>query len=473
MKLFNKLISLNSLQLTLIFFLPFILVAYFNKGFIASDEYWTGITRYIPAQNADLYHLVLEDDVKSPLQILPMHTIAQLGLSLGLEHPFDQYSFVITILGILTAFLLMLSFNNFHFEDPLKKLSIILFGIYCGSAIIFTRPMFEVISAPFVTAAALYAFHYDKKLGYKNLILGILAGTLAFLARPQTGIICLIFPILNIYHKQWKHFLITTSLGIFLLLITGLPDLFIRGSWHHSLIYLIQYNIEFGSDYGSEPWYYYFPLLFTITFGPWFLLNYGSYFKTYLREYRSSLLMIAIFIGQHILFANKFERFVFPLIPLLILIFTPLVHYLISNAEKYKWRLRSLMAVNLIVWIPASFSVPQGNLIELVRYLEVHPEIKEYININESITWLPDVFSQRGKVSSTNYEINKFIFEPNKCPYWIISKESYLNELMTKSENQLIIQKTFNSGVLEQLAYKVNPDHNVRRSPLVLLGCRN
>ena len=44
-----------------------------NDGFMAHDEYWVGITRYIPAQSSTLNTLVAADDVKSPLQLLPMH----------------------------------------------------------------------------------------------------------------------------------------------------------------------------------------------------------------------------------------------------------------------------------------------------------------------------------------------------------------------------------------------------------------
>ena len=72
----------------------YVLVVILNTGFIATDEYWDGITRYLPAQKATVSTLIKLDDVKSPLQILPMHMAAQLAYKMGIEAPFAQYHFV-------------------------------------------------------------------------------------------------------------------------------------------------------------------------------------------------------------------------------------------------------------------------------------------------------------------------------------------------------------------------------------------
>ena len=51
--------------------LVYIGLLFFNDGFIALDEYWVGMTRYLPAQTAQLSNLIEVGDVKSPYQVLP------------------------------------------------------------------------------------------------------------------------------------------------------------------------------------------------------------------------------------------------------------------------------------------------------------------------------------------------------------------------------------------------------------------
>ena len=84
-----------------------------NDGFMALDEYWVGITRYIPAQSSSLMTLVAADDVKSPLQLLPMHAVAQAALSLGVTDPYWQYRCVLFVLGALSTLLCFFSFFKF------------------------------------------------------------------------------------------------------------------------------------------------------------------------------------------------------------------------------------------------------------------------------------------------------------------------------------------------------------------------
>ncbi|MEK6628336.1 MAG: hypothetical protein AABY53_06900, partial [Bdellovibrionota bacterium] len=143
----------------------YFLVLLVNDGFMALDEYWVGITRYIPAQSSAITTLVAADDVKSPLQLLPMHAVAQAALGLGIVSPYWQYRSVIFVLGVLSIVLLIFGFlkyakiNNLKSEETNFLLFILTF--YFAAPFALTRPMFESIAAPWLTLAAVMALRYD------------------------------------------------------------------------------------------------------------------------------------------------------------------------------------------------------------------------------------------------------------------------------------------------------------------------
>lgn len=473
MQFMNWLSKKSMLSLLIFCSLPFILSAMFNHGFMASDEYWTGITRYIPAQKSTLQNLVSDDDVKSHVQILPMHLAAQTALKLGIEKPADQFSFVVFLLGLINTFLLFLFFSKFHKNDIDRKMSVLCLALYFGAPSVLTRPMFEALSSSFLTGAALFAFRYDKDENFKDLFWGVLLGTVAFMIRPQTGICTLAFPLIVIFKKNWKHLAWTSLMGVTLLFLTGIPDLILRGHWHHSLWSLISYNAKFGGDYGNEPWWYYFPLIFVLCLGPWFISRYEKQWrKNYLNDFKSVFLMIGLFILQHTFFANKFERFLIPLVPIFILLLVPPLMYFIRDYQNRKWRLLSLALVNGFFWIPATFSVAQGHLIDITLHFEAHPEIESYINVDQAITWLPDVFGQRGALSRKDISLESIQTDHVHCPAYILAKASVIAPILD-SNPELKVIKTFSSGMIEQWAYAMNPSHNERRAPLVLIGCKN
>ncbi|MBY0553575.1 hypothetical protein K2P97_03545 [bacterium] len=191
-------------------FLLYFFVLIINDGFMALDEYWVGITRYIPAQTSSVSYLVQPDDVKSPLQLLPMHAVAQAALKLGVTAPYWQYRAVIFVLGILNILLLIWAFKGFIKVYRLQKgesnFLFLMLIFYFAAPFALTRPMFESIAAPWLALAAVKAAEYDFESKIKDLLLGVLFGSVAFILRQQLGFCALVFMILPVLKKQWKHF---------------------------------------------------------------------------------------------------------------------------------------------------------------------------------------------------------------------------------------------------------------------------
>ncbi len=470
----NRLSLRQCLGLSLIVYIVTII---FNTGFIATDEYWDGITRYLPAQKAMVATLIRSDDVKSPLQILPMHAAAQLAYRLGIETPFNQYHFVIIFWGLigfaLSAWAAIILF--YKKNESLAKVAILMLGFHFMAPGLLTRPMFESLAAPWIALASAFAVIYDERKKWENLVIGIFCASMAFTLRQQTGFCALVFIFLPLIHKQWRHFFIASITGLTFFILSGIPDIFIRGGFHYSLRALAEYNFKHGADYGSRPWYFFFPLIFVSMLVPWLIAKYPTGFiKDYFQRYRSLYIILALFLVLHSMFANKFERFLITMIPVMIFMMVPFVTYFIENWKQHKYRVASMLFVNFVFWFPTSFFPAQKNITDLARYMDEHPEYHHLISIDLTIDWIPDAFMKNADYNVLSMETPQFqkLDTNNACDYLIaLNEKSYvLNKEFLSTHYDFLAR--FDVNLIESIAYKLNPKNNVRRSPLMIFGCK-
>lgn len=459
--------------------LVFLLVVFLNDGFMALDEYWVGITRYIPAQTSSLKTLVTSDDVKSPLQMLPMHSVAQLVFNLGVESPYVQYRSVIAILAVINFGLLLFAFLKFSEVMSLSKaernLLILLFAFYFGSSFSFTRPMYESISAPWLALTAVWALRYDFFARTKDLVWGVLFASMAFVLRQQLGFCALVFIVLPLMKKNFKHFFIASGVGLVFFIVAGIPDYFLRGQFHFSLLNLTLYNYQHGADYGRKPITFYPLLVVVMTLMPFFIKKYPSeVLASSFKKLRTSWMILFLFVFLHSLFPQKWERFMISVIPILLFLVFPFLRYLQENFKDHKVRLISLYSLNGLVFFIASFFPPQKNLIEMSRYLNSHSEIKKIHRVNNTPEWITDAF-----ILHKNYDFIES--NPN-----LLSQEDWKDcskalvlatrDLPQHQElvNKLRLKAQFSVNLIEQLAYKLNPKNNARRVQLNLYtGCED
>lgn len=444
-----------------------------NDGFMATDEYFTGITRYIPAQTSDVAHLVHEDDVKSPLQILPMHLFAQLALKLGVESPYWQYRFVLAALAILNCALLGFVFHRYHKNrnTSLQLTMWLLFAFYFAAPFTFTRPMFESLAAPWLALAALYGSRYDRNDNRSDLLRAVLFVSISFVMRQQVGLCALAMVLLPLLKKRWTDFYVASLVGLGCFILAGIPDYFLRGSFHHSLISILQYNVKYGSDYATHPIYTYPLLIFALTLGPWWIMKYSPQFwREHFRTYRTEWMILGLFVLLHSSFPQKWERFLISMIPILIILMTPLVWKLWSERSHRKIRFASLLAFNFLVFIPATFFPPQKNLISLSLYLDQHQEIESVYRVNTIPEWITDAFIRQPHykfVDITSDQLSKL--EPKTCHELVVVAEFMKDQVDT---TKWIYDTTMPVNMIEALAYKLNPTKNVRRAPLSVFKSR-
>ena len=466
-----------------IFGLLFIGTAIFNKGFLASDEYWVGIDRYIPAQNSSARTLVHEDDVKSPMQIMPMFLLAQLSLKLGIEEPYNQYSFVVLGVGLFAFLFYWLGIELYYLRlyladkkgiselRPHKNLTYLIFSFYFASSLILTRPMFESVSAPFLFISVIFALLYDKFEDKQDLIIALIFFSISFILRPQSCLTSLTLLILPILKKRWKDLCYVIGAGIIALILTGLPDFFLINKFHGSILKLANYNIAHGEDYGKQPFYYFPVLIFILTLAPIFIRKYkNDFLKKNIRQLKAPLFYIFFFVLLHSFFPQKFERFLIPILPILFLLLVPLLYDLILNRNQLKFRWYSLISINFLLFFFATFFPGQKNITDLSLFVNKNKEITNLISVDNAIDWIPRAFINR-KEPNIEYIKNIDLLKTLKlnCNSLIITRDNIINF----NENDYLLKARFDVNPIEKLAHYLNPINNARRVPLNVWGCNN
>lgn len=447
-----------------------------NDGFMATDEYWTGITRYIPAQKSSVHSLVREDDVKSPLQILPLHLLAQTALKAGLENPYLQYRFVIAGAGVIQFLLLLLAFHLYcqHRQYSLKhrKWVFLILGFYFAAPFALTRPMFESMAAPWLALSAVFALRYEKSSRTSDLLKGVATVSVAFVLRQQLGLCALTFILWPVVKRNWKDFAWASGLGLFFFLLSGIPDIFLRGDFHYSLKNLFFYNVEHGSDYGSKPITFYPLTLIAMTFAPFLVARYPKGFvKETLSEQKSLWLFVFFFVFLHSLFPNKWERFLISLIPILIFMVEPFLYELHQQFRKRRIRLILLYSLNGILFFVASFFPPQKNLISMSIFLNSNPQIEEIYRLDQIPEWITDAF-----ITDIHYRFVDLPKENLSQIDWSDCKKALVlgkadSDSFEASKHGLRLIAVFPVNFIEKLAYRLNPKSNVRRTELHLYSC--
>lgn len=444
---------------------------------MALDEYWVGITRYIPAQSSSVKTLVTSDDVKSPLQMLPMHSVAQLAFNLGVVSPYAQYRTVIAVLAVLNLGLILFAFLKFaevmRLSSAQRNFLLLLLTFYFGSSFSFTRPMYESIAAPWLALAAVWALRYDFYEQGQDLFWGVIFASMAFVLRQQLGFCALVFIWLPLVKRNFRHLFLAAGVGLAFFIVAGIPDYFLRGQFHFSLLNLTIYNYQHGADYGRKPITFYPLLVVVMTFLPFFIKKYPrEVFQTSFKKMRTSWIILFLFVFLHSLFPQKWERFMISVIPILLFLVFPYLQNLQEHFSEHKARLISLYSLNGLVFFIASFFPPQKNLIEMSRYLNSHSEVLKIHRVNNTPEWITDAFILNKKYDFIESS-PQLIREENwsDCSKALVLATRDLKDYEDVTA-KLHLKAQFNVNVIEQLAYQMNPKNNARRVELNLYsGC--
>ncbi|MEJ2004053.1 MAG: glycosyltransferase family 39 protein [Cyclobacteriaceae bacterium] len=182
------------------------------------------------------------------------------------------------------------------------------------------RNLVEVVPIPLLMLASYETVKYLKhKTGvWSMLFCGVLIG-LSFSLRYQTILFGMGLGLGLLLKKEWRggiYLALSTLLTI--VLLHGIGDYFLCGEPFCKLQYYISFNVDHATDYTTEPWHFYLVIILGTLIPPLSLLFLFGFLRSFKISTPIWLAILGFFIF-HSMFPNKQERFIFTIMPHLLL----------------------------------------------------------------------------------------------------------------------------------------------------------
>ncbi|MGQ0828938.1 MAG: glycosyltransferase family 39 protein [Bacteroidota bacterium] len=246
-----------------------------------------------------------------------------------------------------------------------------------------------VCIAPLIYATWIIIKHEDEKRISPYIWAGIFLG-IAFSVRFQTLMFTGGVGLALLFLKRIKE---ATALGIVFLIVAagtqGITDYFIWGQPFMEFKEYVRYNIENAQAYIIQQWYMYLLLIAGILLPPISLFL----FFGFLRSWKKHLLLFLpafIFLIFHSYFPNKQERFIFPIIPFIIILgyigwdeFVAQSNYWQSHKKALKNCWIFFWSLNFIAISVVSFAYSKKNRVESMTYIAAQGDVS-YVAIEDS-----------------------------------------------------------------------------------------
>lgn len=347
------------------------------------------------------------------------------------------------------------------------------------------RNLVEVVSIPPILMGLYYLLdNNSKKLIY---ISGILLG-IAFIIRFQSALIIFGIGLVLLFNKDWGKFLFF-NIGLFITVLfsMGVVDWIVYGIPFHTFLNYFTYNIEHQFDYIIQPWYNYIILILGMLIPPISIFISVGFFST-IKKYALLFWPTFIFILFHSYFANKQERFIIPVVPLIIMLGIMGWNEFVAKSEFWKSRQKWLRyswiwfwSINTIFLIVFTFTYGKKNRVESLYYLSQ----KDHIS---SIIWdsgmdgaiLPPLFYlETGTPTFTSYERTSFeilkkeieentIFFPE---YLVTLGDVEIKQRVSLFENtfnkKLVFENKVEPSLVDAILHKLNPKHNKNQTSYI------
>jgi len=444
-----------------------LLCAYFSYGFIGFDEYQTAME---PAGIKILlnHSYVFTDVARSPLLYYLDCILFWLAHDVfGINSPVWMLRFAMMVVGLFNSLTIYLSYRiswliNRDEKNALTVAS--LFAFYFAMPFIGTRLMTESLSAFFVIAAVYYAtrsWRLDDKGG--NIFLSGLLFGVAAMFRFHSGLLfiglLLFLAFYDLRHRA-KWFLLA---GVAALILQVILDYATFGGFLTSLFGYYNFAAQFIAAHSRQPWYNFLLLLLGLTLPIATITTLPAFFRSCARYLWLSL-PFAFFVIAHCLSPHKEERFMFPVIPLFILMMGLGMKKSLGFWSKlsFYW----FWSVNGILLCLVIFSPTLANVTEPMDYAR-RSGFDVFASDSPIVT--PFFVAYSGKTDV----VDRHKWKPYLCSL-DKNKKTYIHSVFQQEETglenaahecgvKLTYLNNFTSGLADSIVAKLNPKFNRRR----------
>ena len=341
------------------------------------------------------------------------------------------------------------------------------------------RNLVEIVCIPFLVFGSwLIIENWDKENRMKYFFgAGLIIG-LGFSVRFQIITFAFGLGLAILLKFRWKEAILYGT-GFFLSAISvqGGIDYFVWGKPFMELGEYIRYNAENATSYITNSWYNYILLILGSLIPPVSIFLFIGFFRSW-RKHLVLFLPAFVFLLFHSLFPNKQERFIFPIIPFIVILgMTGWKDYLLNGkfikpGDKFlKTSWIAFWIINIIVLLPVATMYSKKARVEAMAYLSKFNGVSQILIENTVSNKIPmsPVFYSGQRIydyavttenplsnfsenirTDKNYQPRFFLFlEPENLPERVSKmKEYYPN---------IVYETTINPGLIDKILYRLNP----------------
>ena len=266
----------------------------------------------------------------------------------------------------------------------------LLLGLLWFMPMLSVRNLIEVVCVPFlITATWLLIKNEQNNKSSIAFLAGLLAG-MAFSIRFQSSLFIAGIGLVLLIQKNWKAaisygFGAALSIGI----LQGITDFILWKRPFAEFAEYVRYNIENANNYNTQAWYQYFLLIGGILIPPISLFMLFGFFRSW-KKYFLLFLPSFIFLAFHSYFPNKQERFIFPIIPFLVIVGSMGWAEWVQQSKFWQGRKKLLKGIwmwfwiiNIIPLLAVSVAYSKRNRVEAMTYLSKKTDVR-YLVIEDS-----------------------------------------------------------------------------------------
>ncbi len=469
------------LAILIIAMIPRLMATIFSKGYGMADDHFGPIEHPFHIMQ-DMTFWTSRTTPFGHSIVYPMiHYVLFNGLEfLGIKNP--QYTmYIVRFLHALYSLIVVLF--GFKIAEKLsdqktaKKVGLVL-ALFWALPFLSVRNLIEMVCIPPLMAGFYYSLISKERI--RNAFIAGLFFGLAFVFRYQTLSISGTLGLIFLFRKEFKQmFLLAGGFLVTAFVIQGSADVFAWGYPFASFLEYVGYNATHGEDYTTGPWYNYLLLVTGAMIPPMsFLLLYG-FFKNW-RKSLLILLPVLVFFVLHSLFPNKQERFIFPVVPIiLVLSVVGWEEYVKGSAFwlRHQITLRSFWVwfwmINIILLIPFSMYYSKKARVEAMYALYGKP-IKGIVLVGGKlgVTQCPRFYSgvysvpyyeieDEGQIPQVQTQLKSATSLPNYAIFYGTEDlDKRVQQIDSTLGLKLVLDKRIDASFLDDVFYRLNPKHN-------------
>jgi len=465
----------------LIALLPRVLAAVFSKGYAMSDDHFGPIENpFIVIHFPEAW--INRGGVYGHSFVYPaLHYFLFNGLAaVGIQDP----QIVMDVVRFLHAlYSLLIVYFGFKIAEVLsdtavaRKVGLIL-ALFWALPFLGVRNLIEVVCIPPLMAGCYYGLISGKS--FKNAFLAGLWFGLAFVFRYQTLALTGTLGLVLLVQKKFRE---TTFLGLGFLatafVVQGSMDTYAWGFPFASVVEYIRYNLSHSEDYTTGPWYNYTLLVLGALVPPMsFLLVYG-FFKNW-KKTMLLVLPVLVFFVLHSSFPNKQERFILPVVPLILVLGVVGWETYVRESEFWSRHRKGLQSIWIWFWsvdaillVLFSTYYCKKTRVESEYYLYGKPVTAILQDGGKNGVTLPPLFyggkypvlmADISAEQQLAYTKSQFAVSPVRPNYILFYGSDNFDQRVQRIEHALglkmILEGRFDPSFLDYVFYRLNPTHN-------------